>query len=31
MTAYNDAVAGDPMVARSEFLKGVGVPSAKGG
>jgi hypothetical protein len=30
MTAYNDAVARDPMAARGEFLKGVGVPPAKG-
>jgi enoyl-CoA hydratase/carnithine racemase len=30
MTAYNEAVARDPMAARSEFLKGVGVPPAKG-
>jgi len=30
MTAYNKAVARDPMVARSEFLKGIGVPPAKG-
>ena len=30
MTAYNKAVARDPMVARSEFLNGIGVPPAKG-
>jgi hypothetical protein len=30
MTAYNQAVARDPMVARSEFLKGIGVPPSKG-
>ena len=30
MTAYNEAVARDPMAARSEFLKGIGVPPAKG-
>jgi enoyl-CoA hydratase/carnithine racemase len=30
MTAYNQAVARDPMTARTEFLKGVGVPPAKG-
>src|SRR6202050_3519106 len=30
MTAYNKAVARDPMVARTEFLKGIGVPPAKG-
>jgi enoyl-CoA hydratase len=30
MTAYNKVVARDPMVARSEFLKGIGVPPAKG-
>jgi enoyl-CoA hydratase/carnithine racemase len=30
MTAYNKAVARDPMAARSEFLKGTGVPQAKG-
>ncbi len=30
MNAYNAAVARDPMAARSDFLKGVGVPEAKG-
>jgi len=30
MTAYNEAVARDPMNARNEFLKGIGVPPAKG-
>jgi hypothetical protein len=30
MTAYNQAVARDPMTARTEFLKGVGVPPSKG-
>ncbi|HXN87585.1 MAG TPA: enoyl-CoA hydratase/isomerase family protein [Candidatus Binataceae bacterium] len=30
MNAYNDAVRKDPMVARTEFLKGIGVPEAKG-
>lgn len=30
MTAYNKAVAHDPAAARSEFLKGIGVPPAKG-
>lgn len=30
MNAYNDAVRKDPMAARSEFLKGIGVPEAKG-
>lgn len=30
MTAYNEAAARDPMAARTEFLKGVGVPPAKG-
>ncbi len=30
MTAYNQAVARDPMAARSEFLKGVRVPPSKG-
>ena len=30
MTAYNKAVARDPMAARSEFLKGIGVPPATG-
>ncbi len=30
MTAYNKIAARDPMVARSEFLKGIGVPPAKG-
>jgi enoyl-CoA hydratase len=30
MNAYNRAVAKDPMAARSEFLKGKGVPEAKG-
>jgi len=30
MNAYNEAVAKDPMKARSEFLKGVGVPEARG-
>jgi len=28
--AYNKAVARDPILARSEFLKGIGVPVAKG-
>jgi len=27
---FNKVVARDPMVARSEFLKGIGVPPAKG-
>ena len=30
MNAYNEAVAEDPMEARSDFLKGIGVPEAKG-
>ncbi|MGH7950234.1 MAG: enoyl-CoA hydratase/isomerase family protein, partial [Candidatus Binataceae bacterium] len=30
MTAYNDAVAKDPMAARNNFLNGYGVPAAKG-
>jgi enoyl-CoA hydratase/carnithine racemase len=30
MTAYNEAVAKDPMAARSNFLNGYGVPAAKG-
>jgi enoyl-CoA hydratase len=30
MGAYNEAVAKDPMAARSEFLKGQGIPDAKG-
>ncbi len=30
MTAYNQAVAKDPMAARSDFLNGIGVPPAKG-
>jgi hypothetical protein len=30
MTAYNKATARDPMAARTEFLKGIGVPPAKG-
>jgi len=30
MNAYNAAVRKDPMAARSDFLKGVGVPEAKG-
>jgi enoyl-CoA hydratase len=30
MAAYNAAVRKDPMAARSHFLKGVGVPEAKG-
>ena len=30
MGAYNAAVAKDPMAARSEFLKGIGVPPTKG-
>jgi enoyl-CoA hydratase len=30
MNAYNDAVRKDPMAARSDFLKGIGVPEAKG-
>lgn len=29
MTDYNKAVARDPMTARTEFLKGIGVPQAK--
>jgi enoyl-CoA hydratase len=30
MAAYNAAVRKDPMAARSDFLKGVGVPEAEG-
>ncbi len=30
MNAYNVATSRDPMTARSEFLKGIGVPAAKG-
>ncbi len=30
MNAYNEAVRKDPMAARSDFLKGIGVPEAKG-
>ena len=30
MNAYNDAVRKDPMAARTDFLKGIGVPEAKG-
>src|ERR1700730_13036260 len=30
MTEYNKAVARDPMTAPTEFLKGIGVPQAKG-
>lgn len=30
MNAYNEAVRKNPMSARSDFLKGVGVPEAKG-
>lgn len=30
MNAYNEAVARDPMAARSDFLNGIGVPPAKG-
>ena len=30
MGAYNEAVAKDPMAARTDFLKGVGIPQAKG-
>ncbi len=30
MTDYNQAVARDPMTARTEFLVGIGVPQAKG-
>jgi enoyl-CoA hydratase len=30
MNAYNAAVRRDPMAARSDFLKGIGVPEAKG-
>ena len=30
ITAYNKAVARDAMAARSEFLKGIRVPQAKG-
>jgi len=30
MNAYNEAVRKDPMAARSDFLKGAGVPEAKG-
>ncbi len=30
MNAYNEAARKDPMAARSEFLKGIGVPESKG-
>ncbi|MGH7931601.1 MAG: hypothetical protein ACREQN_00390 [Candidatus Binataceae bacterium] len=30
MSAYNQAVAKDPMEARSNFLNGIGVPETKG-
>ncbi|MGO9607380.1 MAG: hypothetical protein ACLQAT_28965 [Candidatus Binataceae bacterium] len=30
MGAYNKAFAKDPMAARSDFLKGLGVPEARG-
>jgi len=30
MGAYNQVVARDPMKARSEFLKGIGLPPTKG-
>ena len=30
MNAYNEVVRKDPMAARSDFLKGIGVPEAKG-
>jgi enoyl-CoA hydratase/carnithine racemase len=30
MTDYNKVVGRDPMAARTEFLKGIGVPEAKG-
>ncbi len=30
MGAYNAAVAKDPMAARSQFLRGVGIPETKG-
>jgi enoyl-CoA hydratase/carnithine racemase len=30
MAAYNQAVARDPMAARTDFLRGVGVPRATG-
>jgi enoyl-CoA hydratase len=30
MAAYNEAVAKDPMEARTSFLRGIGVPDAKG-
>ena len=30
MNAYNEATAKDPMAARTNFLKGIGVPEAKG-
>ncbi len=30
MGTYNEAVARDPMAARSDFLKGTGVPESKG-
>jgi enoyl-CoA hydratase len=30
MNAYNAAVSKDPMAARTEFLRGIGVPEAKG-
>ncbi|HEY2664553.1 MAG TPA: enoyl-CoA hydratase/isomerase family protein [Candidatus Binataceae bacterium] len=30
MAAYNQAVAKDPMEARTQFLNGIGVPSARG-
>ena len=29
MVAYNQAAAQDPMVARSEFLTGVGIPKGR--
>ncbi len=30
MNDYNKAVAHDPMAARTEFLKGIGVPAGQG-
>jgi enoyl-CoA hydratase len=30
MNAYNEAVAADPMKARSDFIAGIGVPATKG-
>ena len=30
MNAYNAATAKDPMAARTQYLKGIGVPEAKG-